>query len=70
MVAQCSAPAAEPRKGASFRLSAMGLIDRSTVLESISMRPSSMNPVNPSQFGPKLFLAEAPEERATTTNEH
>jgi hypothetical protein len=40
MVAQCSAPTSEPAKSAFLRLRAIGLMDRSTVLEAISIRPS------------------------------
>ena len=49
MVAQCSAPASEPANSAFLRLRAIGLIDRSTMLESISILPSSMNRLKPSQ---------------------
>jgi hypothetical protein len=49
MVAQCSAPASEPANSAFLRLSAIGLMDRSTVVEPISIRPSSMKRVKPSR---------------------
>jgi len=39
--AQCSAPPSEPAKSAFFRFNAIGLMLRSTTLESISIRPSS-----------------------------
>jgi hypothetical protein len=48
-IAQFSAPPSEPAKSAFFRLRAMGRIARSTILESISMRPSSTKRVRPSQ---------------------
>jgi hypothetical protein len=48
-IAQFSAPPSEPAKSAFLRLSAMGRIVRSTMLESISMRPSSRKRVSPSQ---------------------
>jgi hypothetical protein len=40
MVAQVRPPPAEPAKSAFFLVMVWGLIARSTVLESISMRPS------------------------------
>jgi hypothetical protein len=43
MVAQCSAPPSNPANNAFFRLSAIGRMERSTVLLSSSMRPSSMS---------------------------
>ena len=49
MTAQFSPPPSEPAKSAFLRLRAMGLIERSTVLELISIRPSSRNRVRPSQ---------------------
>jgi hypothetical protein len=49
MVAQCSAPPSDPANRAFFRLSAMGRMERSTVLLSSSMRPSSIKRVRPSQ---------------------
>jgi hypothetical protein len=48
-VAQCSAPPSDPANNAFFRLSATGRMERSTVLLSSSMRPSSMKRVRPSQ---------------------
>ena len=48
-VAQCSAPPSEPANNAFFRLSAIGRMERSTILLSSSMRPSSMKRVRPSQ---------------------
>lgn len=42
MMAQCSAPPSEPAKSVFFRFRAIGLMLRSTTLESISTRPSSM----------------------------
>ena len=47
VAAQCSAPPSEPAKRAFFRVSAMGRIERSTVLESISIVPLSMKGVGP-----------------------
>jgi hypothetical protein len=49
MMAQCSPPPSEPANSAFLRLSAIGRIDRSTTLLSISMRPLSMKRVSPSQ---------------------
>jgi hypothetical protein len=67
MVAQYSAPPSEPANSAFLRLSAMGRVDRSTAL-SISMRPSSMKRVRPSQrdraadrLGELAFLADQAE---------
>jgi len=40
---RCSAPPSEPAKSAFLRVSAMGRMARSTALESISMRPSSLS---------------------------
>ena len=45
MTAQCSPPPLEPANSAFSRLRAMGRIERSTVLESILMRQSSMKRV-------------------------
>jgi len=42
-------PSSEPAKSAFLRLRASGRIDRSTVLESISTRPSSRNSDSPGQ---------------------
>ena len=47
--AQFSPPWSLPAKSAFFRLSAIGRMLRSTVFESISMRPSSRNRISPSQ---------------------
>lgn len=47
-VAQCSAPPSEPAKSAFLRFRRFGRIERSTVLESISMRPSSRKSESPS----------------------
>jgi hypothetical protein len=41
MTAQCSAPPSEPAKSAFLRFNAIGLMLRSTTLESISILPSS-----------------------------
>src|SRR3954452_8405949 len=49
MIAQCSPPPSEPANSAFFRLSAIGLMLRSTTLESISTRPSPINRVRPFQ---------------------
>jgi hypothetical protein len=49
MTAQCSPPLSEPANNAFLRLSAIGRIERSTMLLSISMRPSSRYRVSPSQ---------------------
>ena len=49
ITAQLSPPSSEPANRAFLRLRASGLIDRSTVLESRSMRPSSMKRERPSQ---------------------
>jgi len=49
MIAQFVPPSSEPAKRAFLRLRAIGLMDRSTVLESISMRPSSRKRMSPSQ---------------------
>ena len=49
IVAQCSPPPSEPAKSAFFRLRAIGLIARSTTLESISTRPSSRKRRGPAQ---------------------
>ncbi len=49
IAAQRSAPLSEPAKRAFFLVSAIGRIERSTVLESISILPSSMKRVRPSQ---------------------
>jgi hypothetical protein len=46
MTAQCSPPPSEPANMAFLRLSAIGRMARSTTLESISMRPSSMKRVS------------------------
>ena len=48
-IAQCSPPPSEPAKRAFLRLSASGRIARSTLLESISMRPSPRKRHKPSQ---------------------
>src|SRR4051812_17334354 len=47
-IAQFSAPSSEPAKSAFFLLRATGRMLRSTVLESISMRPSSRKCRSPS----------------------
>src|SRR3546814_6737662 len=49
MTAQLSPPSSEPAKSAFFRFKAKGRIDRSTVLVSSSMRPSSMKRMRPAQ---------------------
>jgi hypothetical protein len=49
MTAQCSPPPSEPANNAFLRLSAIGRIERSTMLLSISMRPSLRYRVSPSQ---------------------
>jgi hypothetical protein len=49
MRTQCSLPASDTVNRAFLRLRAMGLMKRSTVFESISMRPSSTKRVRPSQ---------------------
>ena len=49
--AQCSAPPSEPAKRAFLRVRVMGRMERSTVLESISMVPSSMKRVRPLPAG-------------------
>jgi hypothetical protein len=46
---QFSPPPSEPAKRAFLRLRVIGRIERSTVLESISIRPSSRKRVGPSQ---------------------
>ena len=51
MIAQFSPPPSEPANSAFLRLSAIGRIDLSTVLESISILPSSRKRVRPSQRG-------------------
>src|SRR5690348_1854146 len=48
-IAQFSAPSSLPANRAFFLLRAIGRIARSTVLESISMRPSSRKRASPSQ---------------------
>ncbi|MBB3709914.1 hypothetical protein FHS67_006274 [Aminobacter aminovorans] len=60
MVAQCSPPPSEPAKRAFFRLRAIGLIERSTTLESISTRPSSRKRPErvPDCFGELALLAD------------
>src|SRR3954467_10391205 len=49
MTAQLSPPPSEPANNAFLRFRASGRIDRSTVLESISIRPSSRKRQRPSQ---------------------
>ncbi len=49
MIAQLAPPSSLPAKSAFLRLKAMGRIERSTVLVSISMRPSRKNRESPSQ---------------------
>ena len=49
MTAQCSPPPSEPANSAFFRFNAIGLMLRSTTLESISMRPSSRKRIRPFQ---------------------
>lgn len=43
MIAQLAPPSSLPANRAFFRLSAIGRMERSTTLVSISMRPSSRN---------------------------
>ena len=50
MIAQLAPPSSLPANSAFLRLSAIGLMERSTVLESISMRPSSRKRLSPSQW--------------------
>jgi len=50
MIAQFATPSSEPANRAFFRFNAIGLMERSTVLVSSSMRPSSMKRVSPSQW--------------------
>ena len=59
MTAQCSPPPSEPANRAFLRLSAIGRIARSTTLESISMRPSAMKRVSPSQRDSAYRMASA-----------
>src|SRR3954447_6244764 len=49
MTAQCSAPPSDPANSAFLRQSLIPRIDRSTVLLSSSIRPSSMKRVSPCQ---------------------
>ena len=49
MTAQWTPPWSEPANSAFLRLSAIGRIERSTTLESISTRPSSTKTVRPAQ---------------------
>lgn len=49
IIAQLSPPSSEPANMAFLRFNARGRMERSTVLESRSMRPSSMNRDSPSQ---------------------
>lgn|GEM_PF-6551450 len=50
IIAQFSAPASCPAKSAFLRLRAIGRMVRSTVLLSISMRPSDKKSFRPSQY--------------------
>lgn len=49
IVAQCLPPSSEPAKSAFLRFRAIGLIERSTTLESISILPSSRKRPRPAQ---------------------
>ena len=49
ITAQCSAPPSEPANRAFLRFSAIGRMVRSTMLVSISMRPSSRKRLRPAQ---------------------
>ena len=50
MIAQLSAPSSLPANSAFLRFSAIGRMERSTILLSISMRPSSRKRMRPSQW--------------------
>src|SRR3954465_2181543 len=54
-MAQVRAPLSLPAKSAFFRPSAIGLMVRSTVFVSTSIRPSSKNTVRPAQW-PSIYL--------------
>ena len=50
MIAQLAPPSSLPAKSAFFLFNASGRMERSTVLVSISMRPSSRKRLEPSQW--------------------
>ena len=67
-MAQFCAPASWPAKRLFLRPRAMGRMVRSTVLESISMRPSVKNRTNPSQYLAMYLSASPVGDLAETCN--